>query len=424
MRRGFLQQILAARREGRALVRALDLDSGHEQLIDPVTDDSALGRLAAGALEQDASCNVMLDGRKLLLTVYSPPREIVIVGAVHIAQALAALGIAAGYRVRVIDPRTPYASAERFAGVSLVPAWPDEALALQPLTATSALIVLAHDPKLEDAGLAAALRSPAFYIGALGSARTQARRLRRLAELGFTPRQLGRIHGPVGLSIGARSPAEIAIAILAEIIQMRRAPAPQIASILLAAGMSTRMGGNKLTMPFRGKPLVRHAAEAALAAAPSPVIVVTGHEARAVREALAGLPVRFVHNDRFADGLSTSLQAGLRAVPSKCDGALVLLGDMPAISPDLIDRVAQNFAQAHGKAIIVAKAADGGRGHPILWGRAFFAEIETLEGDQGARILMERHADAVLEVESGDESPLLDIDTPDALRPALGSKLR
>lgn len=416
MRRETLHHILAAKREGRVVVRALSLDGGEERVIDPRTDMSALGREAARAAREDAARRVTVEGRDWFLSVYNTPWEIVIIGAVHIAQALAVMGATAGYRVRVIDPRAPYASETRFPGVAVERQWPDEALRNRPLTARSALIALAHDPKLDDAALGAAIRSPAFHVGALGSARTHARRLGRLGDAGFTMAERARIRGPVGLSIGARSPAEIAIAILAELVQCRRRPAaPRIAGILLAAGKSSRMGANKLTLPFKGKPLVRHAADAALAGGLDPLIVVTGHDAPSVRNALAGAAVNFVHNADYAEGLSTSLRAGLRAVPDGCDGALVLLGDMPAITPGLIARVIAAFNPRAGHAICVARAADGTRGHPVLWGRQFFSEMAALRGDNGARALMDAHADQVADVDAGDDAPLLDIDTPEAL---------
>jgi xanthine dehydrogenase accessory factor len=414
MRRGILEQLMAARREGRVLVRALEVESGTEKLIDPASDTSVLGLAAAAAAQEDASRRITVEGRTWLLTVYNTPWELVVIGAVHIAQALAVLAGPAGYRVRVIDPRAPYATAERFPGITLQREWPDEALAHQPLTAHSALIALAHDPKLDDAALAFALRSAAFYIGALGSARTQARRLERLKALGFSEAQLSRIRGPVGLAIGARSPAEIAIAILAELVQRRRASQAEqrIAGVVLAAGMSTRMGKNKLTLPLVGKPLVRHAVEAALTAALDPVLVVTGHDATAIRDTLNGLPVKFVQNNEFADGLSTSLRAGIRALPASCNGAVVLLGDMPDVSSELVARIVAAFDSSRGICVATAK---GERGHPVLWGREFFSEIEKLQGDVGARELMARHADFVCEVEAGDDAPLTDIDTPEAL---------
>ena len=412
MRRATLEKLMEARREGRTLVRALNLASGEERLLDPASDSSPLDQAAARAMRQDTCLRITLEGGDWLLTVYHAPWEIVVVGAVHIAQALAALAIPAGYRVRVIDPRAPYATDERFPGISLQRAWPDEALAAEPLTPHSALVVLAHDAKLDDSALAHALPSPAFYIGALGSTRTHSRRLARLAAQGFSQFQLARIHGPVGLAIGARSPSEIAIAILAELVRLRRSVrAPRIAGIVLAAGTSSRMGRNKLIETVRGKPLIAKAVDAAAASRLDPVLVVTGHQADKIAAALAGAPAALVHNARFAEGLSSSLQAGLAAVPEDCDGAMILLGDMPEITPALIDRLIAAF---HPGAICVA-TAQMRRGHPVLWARRFFAELMTLKGDKGARDVMQAHDNQILEIEAGDDAPLADIDTVEAL---------
>ena len=405
-----LEKLAAARRDGRPLVRAVDPANGEERLLDPAADISPLGKAAAEALARDASGPVTVENRDWFLTLYNVPQELVIVGAVHIAQALAALALAAGYRVRVIDPRPAYAAAERFAGVRLIKEWPDEALAAEPLTARSALVVLAHDPKLDDPALAVAVRSPAFYVGALGSQRTHGRRLARLTRLGLAETEIARIHGPVGLAIGARSPCEIAIAILAELVQVRRRGA-RIAGVVLAAGLSRRMGKNKLITQVDGKPLVRHAAEAALAGGLEPVIVVTGHEAVAVKTALDGLKVTWVHNPDFAEGLSTSLKRGIESLPSGSAGAMVLLGDMPGVSAELVVKVRTAFDPNNGHSICVA-TAQGERGHPVLWARRFFPELMQLTGDAGARLLMSVHASQVAEVEAGNAAPLIDIDTP------------
>jgi xanthine dehydrogenase accessory factor len=141
---------------------------------------------------------------------------------VHISQALVRLAAPLGLGVIVVDPRPALATAERFPGVTLVPDWPDEALDLAQLDARSAVVALTHDPKLDDPALDRALRSPAFYIGALGSRRSHAARLERLAELGHAPEALARIRGPVGLPIGAVTAPEIALSILAELVSVRR----------------------------------------------------------------------------------------------------------------------------------------------------------------------------------------------------------
>jgi len=181
-----------------------------------MTDATPLGAAAAQAARADQSTTIELDGRSWFLAVYNPPLDLVIVGAVHIAQPLARMAVLAGYGVRVIDPRTSFATPERFPDVRLSHDWPDDALANSPLGPRSALVALTHDPKVDDPALTVALRSDCFYIGALGSKKTHAARLARLEQNGFSSDQLARICGPAGLAIGAKSPAEIAVSILAQ----------------------------------------------------------------------------------------------------------------------------------------------------------------------------------------------------------------
>jgi xanthine dehydrogenase accessory factor len=222
MKRETLLALNDARSKCRAMVRAVDLATGEERLIDPHTDKSALGLAGADAARADQSATVEIEGGSWFLEVYNPPLDLVIVGAVHIAQPLSRIAALAGYNVRIIDPRTAFATAERFPGITLSHDWADEALAKAPLGPRSAVVLLTHDPKLDDPALVAALRSDCFYIGALGSKKTQAARRARMQAEGFGEQELARIHGPVGLNIGAHSPAEIAVAILAEITQVLR----------------------------------------------------------------------------------------------------------------------------------------------------------------------------------------------------------
>jgi len=201
--------------------------------------------------------------------------------------------------------------------------------------------------------------------------------------------------------------------------QPRAVPVPEkghrIAGLVLAAGRSTRMGGpNKLLEEINGKPLVRIVAEQALASRASPVIVVTGHQRERVERVLAGLPVTVVHNRDFADGLSTSLRAGIKAVPPDADGAIVTLGDMPQVSAKLIDRLIAAFDPERG-ALVVIPTIDGKRGNPVLWARRFFPDLLAVEGDIGARHLIAGYAEAVAEVAIEDAAALTDIDTPEAL---------
>jgi molybdenum cofactor cytidylyltransferase len=188
-----------------------------------------------------------------------------------------------------------------------------------------------------------------------------------------------------------------------------------VAALVLAGGQSRRMGGpNKLLAGVAGKPMVRHVVEAALASRADPVVVVLGHQQHEVRQALRGLKVRFAHNPDFALGLSTSLKAGLAALPPESAGAVVCLGDMPGVSAGLIDRLIGAFDPVEGRAIVVP-TRHGKRGNPVLWSRAFFAEMQAVSGDVGARHLIGEHAGSVVEIEADSDGPLLDIDTPEAL---------
>jgi xanthine dehydrogenase accessory factor len=177
-------------------------------------------RVEAESLLASGRCTPLASGEGLFARAYVPAPRLLIVGAVHIAQALAPMAAAAGFEVIVIDPRGAFASGERFPGVQLSDEWPDEALARLGLDAKTALVALSHDPKLDDPALELALPSPLFYIGALGSRRTHEKRLERLRAAGLGE-LTGRIHSPIGLDLGGRSPAEIAVSILAEVIQVR-----------------------------------------------------------------------------------------------------------------------------------------------------------------------------------------------------------
>ena len=211
-----LKTINEARRAGRAIVRAIDLATGGEALVEPGAGTSPLAEAAAGAARADTSGPAIIEGREWFLSVFNPPLDLVIVGAVHIAQPLVRMAQETGYGVRVIDPRTAFATAARFPGVAISHDYPDEALEKRPLGKRSAIVFLSHDPKIDDPGLIAALRSDCFYIGTLGSKKTQAARGARMRAAGFGDGALARMHGPIGLDIGARSPAEIAVSILAE----------------------------------------------------------------------------------------------------------------------------------------------------------------------------------------------------------------
>jgi xanthine dehydrogenase accessory factor len=222
----------AAKRDGRPVVLATRLPDGEQRLLPDPASPAELNAAADHALHEDESGTIKLAGTDWFLHVYNPPLRLVVVGAVHIAQALVPFASQCGFAVTVVDPRRAFASDERFPDVTISTAWPDEAMdALRPDPRT-AVVTLTHDPKLDDPALDRALKSAAFYIGSLGSRRTHAARLKRLRELGHGEDALARIKGPVGLNIEAVTAPEIALSIIAEIVAVRRgAPVPQKAPL-------------------------------------------------------------------------------------------------------------------------------------------------------------------------------------------------
>ena len=216
-----------ARTKRRAVTLATRLSDAAEALVyrddakGALAGDAEILAAARRAMDIGKSETVDIGGAKIFLNVYVPPPRLVIVGAVHIAQSLAPMAAMLEFDVTVVDPRGAWATTQRFPGVKVIQDWADEAFQAMGLDVSTAVVTLTHDPKLDDPALEAALKSDVFYIGALGSRRTHAKRKERLAEVGITEEMFARVHGPVGLSIGAKSPAEIAVSILGQIIEVR-----------------------------------------------------------------------------------------------------------------------------------------------------------------------------------------------------------
>jgi xanthine dehydrogenase accessory factor len=223
-----IEAVIAANAEGRTVALATELKSGAQLFIDGDTregelelDETALGAVRE-ALRVDRNISLDTPQGRVFVQVFGPPRRCFVIGAVHIAQPLVPMLIATDYKPIVIDPRGAWATAARFPGVELSSEWPDEALERYKPDRSSAIVALTHDPKIDDPALIAALRSEAFYVGALGSRRTHAKRLERLTKEGFGENELSRIHGPIGLNIGGVSQAEVAVSIVAEMTQVLR----------------------------------------------------------------------------------------------------------------------------------------------------------------------------------------------------------
>ncbi|MEX0924254.1 MAG: XdhC family protein [Rhodovibrionaceae bacterium] len=231
MKRALLDSLLAARAAKRPVAVATELESGRQALISaedsegelPLNDD-LLARIRRMIADDQSK---VLGDEGIFVQTYSPPLRLFVIGAVHIAQALVPMASLTGYDVTVIDPRQAFATDSRFPEVELVDEWPDDALIEAGLDNRCAVVTLTHDPKLDDPALIEALKSDCFYIGSLGSKKTHASRLERLQDAGVEPALFSRIHGPIGLDIGAKSPAEIAIAVLGEMTAALRGGAAQ-----------------------------------------------------------------------------------------------------------------------------------------------------------------------------------------------------
>jgi xanthine dehydrogenase accessory factor len=219
VKRDLFEALQKARAERRAVAVVTRIDSGEQRMISRTGADSDP---LAGILDEAFRFDQSGVHGDEFVHVYNPPLRLVIIGAVHIAQSVIPMALQAGYDITVIDPRGAFATGERFPGVALHADWPDEILPKLGLDARTAFLALTHDPKIDDPALALALKSEVFYIGALGSKKTQASRIDRLRALGFDDGQLARIHGPIGLAIGAKGAAEIAISIMAEMTKALR----------------------------------------------------------------------------------------------------------------------------------------------------------------------------------------------------------
>lgn len=389
------RQLRRYRGRGQGMARVIDLRTGQERL-EP-TERTTPGKQS---------------GRFVQPLTRAP--RLVLIGGTEIAQKLVALADPMGFECCVVEPREGFAHSGRFP-VPVDTRPPEQALQ-DGLDANTAVVMLSHDPKLDDPGLKAALPSPAFFVGALGSRKTQRRRLERLSAAGVPPEQLARLRGPVGLSIGAQGSAEIALSILAEIVATRRQAAPEgVGCIVLAAGSSRRAGpANKLLQPLDGGALIRQSVSACVDAALGPVLVVLGHQGEHIRASLADLPVQFVHNPEHEEGMASSIRAGIQAMQAhQVSGAFVVLGDMPWLRSEELELLAQAHTRATRHLVVVPVAEEGDarrRGNPVLWPARDFERLLKLRGDVGGKAILQANPGAVLEVPVEHSGVLRDVD--------------
>ncbi len=219
MKREILEQLLAARQNRQAVALITDLAGGEQRIV---PRSAAANDPLASKLDESFRFDRSESHEGQFINIHNPPLRLVIIGAVHIAQSVIPIAQQLGYDVTVIDPRGAFATGARFPGIALHAEWPDEVIPRIGLDPRTAMIALTHDPKIDDPALDAALKSEVFYIGALGSKKTQASRAERLKAAGFTEAQIARIHGPIGLNIGAKGAPEIAVSIMAEVTRALR----------------------------------------------------------------------------------------------------------------------------------------------------------------------------------------------------------
>jgi xanthine dehydrogenase accessory factor len=223
MRLAELARLNAARLQRRAAVVLTDISPGNSEVyVEGEGVPHGLAEVVRSALRSGKAGPAEIEGRPLFVNVHLPPPRILVIGAVHISQALARMAPIIGYDLTIVDPRTAFATEERFEGVTLIADWPEDVLKEQPLDAYTALVAVTHDPKIDDFPLSEALKIGCFYVGALGSRKTHAKRMERLKEMGRTEEELAAIAAPIGLDIGAANPAEIALAIMAQVVEAFR----------------------------------------------------------------------------------------------------------------------------------------------------------------------------------------------------------
>ncbi|MCX6220931.1 MAG: XdhC family protein [Bacteroidia bacterium] len=346
-----------------------------------------------------------------------PIPQLIIAGAGHIGQALCRISSLVDFEITVVDDRPELAVSSRFPEASRVICQPlQQAFQAISLTSDVYIVIATQGHRTDIEALKACICSSAAYIGVIGSKRkTTLMGQKFIAEKWATPEEWKFVHTPVGIDIHSRTVNEIAVSILAELIKERHEiyfsrSKKQVTSIVLAAGKSIRMGQQKLLMPFEGKSMISTVVGKIAGSVSSRTIVVTGCDRNKIEEELEAYPVLFVDNERYEEGMLTSVQAGVAAASQETDGYLILLGDQPMVSEAVINRLISVF-QKGGKGLLIP-VFNGKRGHPVLIGSKYRNEIKILNPEIGLRELFLNHPDDILEIEVASEEVLKDIDTP------------
>lgn len=373
-------------------------------------------------IDSRTPCYIEIDGNNeertaLFIEPIHPIPQLIIAGAGHIGQALCRISSLVDFEITVVDDRPELAVSSRFPEASRVICQPlQEAFRTISLTSDVYVVIATQGHRTDIEALKSCICSDAAYIGVIGSKRkTTLIGQKFIAEKWATPEEWKFVHTPVGIDIHSRTVNEIAVSILSELIKERHEIyfsriKKQVTAIVLAAGKSTRMGQQKLLMPFEGRSMVATVANKIAGSVSSRTIVVTGSDRGKIEEELEAYPVFFINNERFEEGMLTSVKAGVAATDPETDGYLVLLGDQPMVSEAVINRLISVF-QKGGKGLLIP-VFRGKRGHPVLIGSKYKNEIKILNPEIGLRDLFLKHPDDIQEIEVELAEVLRDIDTP------------
>lgn len=415
-----------------------------------LSDGAERACLAPGESPSDLSANLQAafrqaahggvcgpdDKGRSIFRRFDPAPRLVVIGADPPALAMAAMGAQVGFETTFVRPKGPQAPPP-IHGVRYLRSSPSQALTEIGLDLWTSVAVATHDADLDEEALAAALASPAGYVGVLGSRRRLPERLQRLRALGLTDAAIARLKAPIGLALAGKSPWEIAVSVVGEAVQTLRLreetagwpdvqrPAGQedrgnLHALVFAAGQGSRYGGAKLVADWRGGVLLDGALAAAFAAPVVTVTVVTGAHAEQVSLAARAFAaargedvrLRIVHAADHARGLSASIRRGILSLPEDAQGAYLFLGDMPRAPVSVLAPLAAALTTG---AKAAAPVYAGRRGHPVLASRALFADLAALEGDRGAGALLGALGPGLVLVEAPDDGVLFDVDEPGQL---------
>ena len=356
------------------------------------------------------------DGSSRFFEPIFPLPALVIAGAGHIGRALAHLANLLDFEVTVIDDRAEYANSENIPDADhLIVDNIGKALSRIAVSPDTYIVIVTRGHKDDGEALRACLDANVAYIGMIGSGRKiSLMRDEFISREWATESQFDRVHAPIGLEIGSKTVQEIAVSISAQLVQVRyqrhhQRKRPSVTAIILGAGESSRMGRPKLLLPFGDSTMIGTVISHVHASSIEKTIVVLGANFESHREVIKDYPVEIVNNTQYREGMFSSVKSGLDAVPGDADAVMVLLGDQPMIQTEEIDQLIEAYMGSEKE---IALAAHGKkRGHPILFGKKFIREVTGYPGDASLRDLLQNYPSEILEIQTGDERILRDIDT-------------